>query len=213
MIVVGLVGRMAAGKSTVARMFGALGAHVLDADAIAHEVLDEPEVRRLVAERFGAAILAADGRVDRRALAGVVFGSDESAAAELAALEAIVHPRVRARMESALETLERTGGDAHAPPVVVLDVPLLVQAGWTDRCDRIVVVDCEESVRRRRLAERGIDAAQQAARDRAWSRGGDPRTAAPAKTVTVDAARDETYTSAQVGRIWSDLRHPSRPGR
>ena len=100
MIVVGLVGRMAAGKSTVARMFAALGAHVLDADAIAHEVLDEPEARRAVVARFGAGVAGPDGRVNRRALADVVFAGDAAAEAALADLEAIVHPRVRRRMEA-----------------------------------------------------------------------------------------------------------------
>lgn len=206
MIVVGLVGRMAAGKSTVARMFAALGAHVIDADALAHEVLDEPEVRRAVAARFGAGVLAADGRVSRRALADVVFGDGPGAAAALADLEAIVHPRVRDRMEAALAAHRRAEAAGGGPRVVVLDVPLLVQAGWAEACDRVVVVECDEEVRRRRLEARGIAAGQRAARDRAWDRGGDPRAAAPEKTLVVDASRDEAYTSSQVGTIWSGLR-------
>ena len=206
MIVVGLVGRMAAGKSTVARMFAALGAHVVDADAIAHEVLDDEDVRRAVADRFGAGVLAADGRVDRRSLGAIVFGGDERAALALADLEALVHPRVRERMQAALAAHRRAEAAGGGPRVVVLDVPLLVQAGWADACDRIVVVECAEPVRRARLEARGLDAAQQAARDRAWDRGGDPRTAAPRKTSVVDASRDESYTLTQVDRIWAELR-------
>lgn len=206
MIVVGLVGRMAAGKSTVARMFAARGAHVVDADAIAHEVLDTAEVRRAVADRFGDRVLAADGRVDRRGLAAIVFAGDERAAGALADLESIVHPRVRARMEAALAAHRRAEADGDGPRVVVLDVPLLVQAGWAEACDRIVVVECAEPVRRARLAARGLDAGQQAARDRAWDRGGDPRLAAPGKTSVVDASREETYTAAQVERVWTELR-------
>lgn len=205
MIVVGLVGRMAAGKSTVARMFAALGAHVIDADAIAHEVLDEPDVRQSVVTRFGAGVAGPDGRVSRRALADVVFAGDAAAEAALADLEAIVHPRVRERMEAALEALRRAEA-AGGPAVAVLDVPLLVQAGWAGACDRIVVVECAEPERRRRLEARGIGPSQRAARDRAWDRGGDLRAAAPGKTAVVDASRDETYTSEQVGRIWSQLR-------
>lgn len=205
MIVVGLVGRMASGKSTVARMFAAHGAHVVDADAIAHEVLDEPEVRRAVAARFGAGVLAADGRVSRRALAEVVFGRGPGAAAALADLEALVHPRVRDRMQAMLDGHRMAERAEAGPRVVVLDVPLLVRGGWVDACDRVVVVECEEGVRRARLAARGLDVEQQAARDRAWDRGGDPRAAAPAKTSVVDASRDEAYTAGQVGTIWSDL--------
>lgn len=206
MIVVGLVGRMAAGKSTVARLFAARGAHVIDADAIAHEVLDEPEVRRAVVARFGAGVAGADGRMDRRALADVVFAGDAAAEAALADLEAIVHPRVRRRMEAALAALRQAETAGGGPAVTVLDVPLLVQAGWAGACDRIVVVECEEPVRRRRLEARGIGPGQMSARDRAWDRGGDPRGAAPGKTTVVDASRDETYTASQVERIWSGLR-------
>jgi dephospho-CoA kinase len=206
MIVVGLVGRMAAGKSTVARMFGALGAHVIDADGLAHEVLDEPQVRRAVTDRFGAGVCGADGRVDRKRLATIVFAGSAAAERALADLEAIVHPRVRERMEAGLADHRRAEAAGGGPRVVVLDVPLLVQAGWADACDRIVVVECEESVRRQRLAGRGVEEAQQAARDRAWERGADPRTVAPGKTVAVDASGDEAYTSMQVGRIWSELR-------
>jgi dephospho-CoA kinase len=206
MIVVGLVGRMAAGKSTVARLFAAHGAHVIDADAIAHEVLEEPETRRAVAARFGGGVVGADGRVDRRGLAAIVFAGDGAAEAALTDLEAIVHPRVRERMEAALATHRRAEAAGGGPRVVVLDVPLLVQAGWVDACDRIVVVECEEPVRRARLAARGISAAQQASRDRAWERHGDPRAAASRKSAVVDASRDDAYTSSQVGRIWSELR-------
>lgn len=206
MILVGLVGKMAAGKSTVARMFAARGAHVIDADLLAHEVLDEPEVGQALAARFGAGVRAADGRVDRGRLAAIVFAEHAAAEAALADLEAIVHPRVRERMEAALAAHRRGEAADGRTRVVVLDVPLLVQAGWADPCDLVVVVECDEAVRLERLAARGIDAAQRAARDRAWSRGGDPRRAAPGKTVAVDASRDEAYTSSQVGRIWTNLR-------
>ena len=206
MIVVGLVGRMAAGKSTVARMFAALGAHVIDADALAHEVLDEPDVRRAVVSRFGAGVAGPDGRVSRPALADIVFAGDAVAEAALADLEAIVHPLVRRRMEAALAALRRAEAAGGPPTVAVLDVPLLVQAGWADACDRIVVVECAEPERRRRLEARGVDSRQRAARDRAWDRAGDPRTAAPGKTVVVDASGDETYTAEQVGRLWSGMR-------
>lgn len=206
MIVLGLVGRMAAGKSTVARMFAALGAHVVDADRLAHEVLDEGPVRAAVAARFGAEVVAEDGRIDRRRLAGLVFAGTPAAEAALVDLEAIVHPRVRGRMEAILAEHRRAEAADGTPRLVVLDVPLLVQAGWAPVCDRIVVVECDDAVRRERLAARGVGVEQQAARDRAWARGGDPAATAPHKTVSVDASGDEAYTSSQVGRIWSELR-------
>jgi dephospho-CoA kinase len=205
MIVIGLVGRIGAGKSTVARLFADLGAEVVDADAVAHEVLDEPEVRAAVVARFGAGVVGAEGRVSRAALAAQVFGPTPEQAAALADLEAIVHPPVRQRITARLaagRAAERADG---RPRVVVLDVPLLVHGGWDAACDRIVRVECEDSVRRARLVARGWSETQIAGRDRAWERtGGGPLPAA--KTVTVDTARDPAYTRREVERIWATLR-------
>ena len=204
MTVIGLVGRIGAGKSTVAKMFADRGGIVIDADALAHEVLDEPEVVRDIAARFGGETVDAAGRVRREALAGLVFGEDPSWEANLRDLEAIVHPRVRRRVVAALAACPSRARDG-AEPVVILDVPLLVQAGWDGLCDRIVVVDCEESVRTSRLAARGWSPRQIAARERAWERGF-VAPAAGSKAWRVDASADPAYTRSQVDRIWHDCR-------
>ena len=201
MIVIGLVGRIGAGKSTVARAFAARGAEVIDADRLAHEVLADPGAVAEVVARFGADVLAEDGRVRRPVLAERVFGPTSDHDAALRDLEAVVHPRVRARMEARLAELE-----AVEPAVVVLDVPLLMQAGWDQLCDRLVVVSCLEEVRQRRLDARGWPAAQRAARERAWSRG--ERLPAPQKTDVVDASGSVAYTRAQVDRIFELLVSP-----
>ena len=126
MTVVGLMGAIGAGKSTVAGMLRDLGAPVFDADREAHEVLAEL------------------GRTDRKAIAEQVF-RDPGA---LKALEAEVHPRVQARMEAWLKG--RTG------PAAVLDIPLLDEAGLALRCDALLFVDAPESLRAERLkASRG----------------------------------------------------------
>lgn len=197
-VVVGLVGRIAAGKSTVARALGALGAEVLDADAFAHEALDEPAVRDAVVARFGTGVLRDGARVDRRALATVVFRGDGAALAEL---ESIVHPRVRRRIDEALERVRTLPArDDGRRRVVVLDVPLLMQAGWDGICDRLLHVTCDETVRRRRIADRGWSNDERDRRDAAWNRGyRDP----PAeKTAVVDASRDLAYIQEQIGRFW-----------
>jgi dephospho-CoA kinase len=204
MTVIGLVGRIGAGKSTVARMFADRGGIVIDADALAHEVLDEPEVVQDIAARFGGETVDAAGRVRREALAGLVFGDDPCREANLRDLEAIVHPRVRQRVVAALAACRRCPTD-NAEPVVILDVPLLVQAGWDGLCDRIVVVECEESVRTSRLAARGWSPRHIAARDRAWERGF-VAPAAGSETWRVDASAEPAYTRSQVDRIWEECR-------
>lgn len=202
MIVVGLVGRIGAGKSTVARAFADLGAEVIDADRIAHEVLAEPEVVAALAARHGAEALDAAGAVRRPLLAERVFGPTPAHDAALADLEALVHPRVRRRIDERLTAIaarEPAGGQA----VVVLDVPLLMQAGWDRRCDRLVHVKCDEAERGRRVDLRGWPQPQRQARERAWERGYRPPP--PEKTLVVDAARDPAYTREQVGRIVESL--------
>jgi dephospho-CoA kinase len=205
MTIIGLVGRIGAGKSTAARRFAEHGATVVDADRHAHEALEDPQVIAEVAIRFGPGVIDARGRVDRSAMAGRVFGGTPAHDADRAALEAIVHPRVRRRLEAVLANeAARNLPGGHAP-TVVLDVPLLVQAGWDDLCTHLVVVECEDSVRRMRLAARGWSAEQIAARDRAWERGFHPPLAGPT-TWSVDASGDPAYTVVQVDRVWQAIR-------
>lgn len=207
MPVVGLTGLIGAGKSTVARQFGTLGAVVVDADAIAHRVLDEPEVRAAVAARFGPEVIAADGSVRRGVLAERVFGPGDAHAAALVDLERLVHPPVRARIAAAVRDALAAPRGAR-PPVVVLDVPLLAQSGFGPQSDMVVFVTCAEGLRRQRLAARNLSAEQQAAREAAWqrafARGG--AGAWPAeRTRTVDTSVGLAYTLNQVDRLWSEL--------
>ncbi len=142
MLVVGLTGSVAMGKSTTAAMFRARGMPVHDADAA---------VRRLYRGRAAADVEAAfpgvsvDGAIDRRRLAERVFGGE----AALARLEAIVHPLVR-ESEAAFLAICR----AEARRIVVLDVPLLLEAGGSDRVDVIVVVSADAAVQRARVLAR-----------------------------------------------------------
>lgn len=201
MIVVGLVGKIAAGKSTVARALEALGAQVIDADRLSHQVLADPEVVRLITERFGDGVIGPDGQVRRPGLAALVFGPTAAHDDALRDLEALVHPRVRRLMEKRLAEVE--GLPDAAGKVVVLDVPLLMQVRLDARCDRIVLVACEETERQRRLDARGWPAAQRAARERAWERRYRPPP--QEKTWLVDATSDPAYTRSQVGRFWDSL--------
>jgi dephospho-CoA kinase len=140
--VIGITGGVASGKSAVAALFAALGARVIDADALAREALEEPDVRNALALAFGPGILGADGKVDRRALAEAAFGPPP----RTGELNRIVHPSVRRRMQAAA----RAGrGPA------VFDAPLLLEAGMEADCDLVVFVDAPETVRRERARARG----------------------------------------------------------
>ncbi|GAB3964618.1 dephospho-CoA kinase [Streptomyces sparsus] len=141
MVKVGLTGGIGAGKSEVSRRLGELGALIIDADRLAREAVapGTPGHAGVVAE-FGTGILQEDGELDRAALGRVVFGDPQ----RLAALNAIVHPRV-AELSAALE--EAAGEDA----VVVHDVPLLAENGLAPLFDTVVVVDASPATQLDRL--------------------------------------------------------------
>ncbi|MCL5677221.1 MAG: dephospho-CoA kinase, partial [Firmicutes bacterium] len=132
MKVIGLTGGIASGKSTVTAMLRELGARVIDSDVLAREVVapGTPGLREVVAA-FGPGVLTPEGELDRKKLAGLVFGDGEARAR----LNAIVHPRVRERLAG---ELERAAGDGL--PVVVLDVPLLIETGLRELCQQVWVV-------------------------------------------------------------------------
>jgi len=149
MLRIGLTGNIASGKSTVSRRFAELGAHVIDADVLAREAV-APGTAGLavVIARFGDAVLRADGTLDRGRLRARVFGDP----AELAALNAIVHPEVgRLRGERAL------AAQADSVEVLVDEIPLLFEADLADQFDAIVFVDAPAEERLRRLMmDRGL---------------------------------------------------------
>lgn len=156
MIRVGLTGGIASGKSTVAGLFAAHGAIVIDADQLARAVV-APGTSGLadIVARFGPGVLDADGALDRAALGAIVFG-DEAA---LADLNAITHPRVAALRDA----IEREITDPYA--IVIHMIPLLVETGQADRYDAIVVVDVDERTQLERLmARNGLSAASAQAR-------------------------------------------------
>ena len=154
---VGLTGGIGSGKSAVLRLLAERGAVVVDADAIAREVV-EPGTPGLqaVADEFGDEVLAPDGSLDRGALAALVFSSSVS----LARLEAIIHPLVRARRQELLAAAAREGAD-----VVVEDIPLLVEKGMGRDFDLVVVVTAPVQARIDRLVRlRGLSEADVRAR-------------------------------------------------
>jgi dephospho-CoA kinase len=150
MLLVGLTGNIASGKSTVAQLFGRWGATLIDADALARQAVDVgmPAYHAIV-ERWGQSVTAPDGPIDRRELRQRVFSDSE----QLEALNAIVHPEVQ-RLRDQLVDDARRRGDR----IVVCDIPLLFERRLADQFDRIVLVDAPRPVRMERLVrDRGLE--------------------------------------------------------
>jgi dephospho-CoA kinase len=195
MLVVGLTGNIASGKSTVARRFAAHGVPVIDSDVLAREAvgLGTPALEQIAA-RWGAAVLAPDGTLNRAALRARVF-ADPS---ERAALNHIVHPVVEHRRRELIETARARGAR-----VVVCDIPLLFEVGLDRQVDLVIFVDAPSDLRRSRLIEsRGLDAAEASQMiDAQWPA---ERKRARAEFVIENDGSLEAL-EARVDAVWRDI--------
>lgn len=162
MITLGLVGTPASGKSRVASLLEASGAVRIDADQIAKQVLDRPELRDAIVRVFGADVIvefpsdrhggSTIHRVDRKKIASMVFGGDRQSRERLGQLESLVHPETRSEIRR--QWCLAAASDA---PLVVLDVPLLFESGWDLACDAVWCVDAPRTRRETWAAERSWD--------------------------------------------------------
>ncbi len=194
MLRVGLTGGIGAGKSEVSRRLAAQGAVVIDADAIAREVV-APGTDGLaeVIEAFGREVLGPDGELDRTRLGDIVFADPDLRAR----LNAIIHPRVGARMAER----EREAGPG---AIVVHDVPLIAENGLADAYDVVVVVDVAPRVQIERLVRhRGMNREQAAARMAAQATR-EQRLAIAG--IVIDNSGSLAELDRQVGDLWADLR-------
>jgi len=154
--VIGIVGGIGSGKSAVAELLSEAGCLVSDADALSRQAIDSPDIRDLLVSWWGPDVLDAGGRVDRTAVADRVF-SDR---AELDRLEGLLHPRVEAMRQAAFDAA------LDSVPALVIDAPLLLEAGLAAECDLIVFVDTPRDVRLQRVAaSRGWDEAEVSRRE------------------------------------------------
>ena len=145
MKVIGLTGGIGSGKSTVSRFLAELGVVILDADKVGHEAYKpDTEAWREVVAAFGRQILTPSGDINRKKLGEIVFSNAEA----LARLNQIMHPRMYDMVKAQLEEYQRQGVD-----VVVLEAPLLIEAGWASLVDEVWVTVASESTVLRRLKE------------------------------------------------------------
>ena len=152
MLKVGLTGGIASGKSVVGEMFAALGVHLIQADVIAHELMQPGQpVYNQVVERFGSQILNSDRTINRPKLAEAAFGRpDQSGPSRISELNHIVHPAVIRRQDEWMEEVGRR--DPHA--IAMVEAALIIEAGAATHFDRLVVVTCSEEQRILRFAQR-----------------------------------------------------------
>jgi dephospho-CoA kinase len=160
MLILGLVGGIASGKSLVANVLHDMGAVVLDADQAGHYVLRQPEVIAELKKRWGDKILDSNGQVIRREVAKIVFAHGNDA--ERKFLEQLTHPRIEELLKKELDAIRKS---PDPPPVIVLDAPLLFEAGWDQLCDKVLYVDAPRDIRLERAVARGWSTEQFAARE------------------------------------------------
>lgn len=195
MIHLALTGNIAAGKSSVARLFAEWGATIIDADAIVHELQQpgQPVLAQMV-RQFGREILRPDWRLDRPALRRRVLDDPDARAA----LEAIVHPAVVARREALIAEAEARGAT-----VVVSDIPLLFEAADPKAFDGVILVDAPAAIRRDRLITlRGLPAAEA---DRLMAAQMPSEQKRGRSDFIIDNAGSEADLEAAARRVWDEI--------
>jgi dephospho-CoA kinase len=197
--VIGIIGGIGSGKSTVAREFASLGCAVIDADAIGHELLVDPEVLGELRSRWGDEIFTDAGEVDRAVLSGIVFGSRD----ELDALNGILHPRIGLQMARAVEL---AGGD-ESVEAIVLDAALLMEAGWDGLCSHVIYVDTPRADRLQRVCE------QRGWEQENWSSREKMQISLDIKRrrcdYSIDGSSSVSHLRQQVRKVYPRITHPA----
>ncbi len=189
--VIGLTGGIGSGKSTVACFLAELGAIIIDADKIGHQVLKEnSEIRRQVVAAFGQQVTAADGSIGRKKLGKIVFSNAQS----LSRLNQIMHPPIYKMVKAHLEEYRQRG-----VKVVVVEAPLLLEAGWTSLVDEVWVTVAPEDTVLRRLKEKWLSQKEALARLRSQMPAAE-RVKHAAVVIDTDCSLDEL--KVKVKEVW-----------
>ena len=195
-LIVGLTGSIACGKTTVANIFRNLGADVIDADLIGHQVLrDDPVVYKKVVSTFGKGILKDNGEIDRAKLSRIVFNSSD----HLRMLNEIVHPPVIDRINDEIKQ-RISSSKCH---IIILEIALLIETNMTHMVDSIVVVYADEDAQMKRLSQRGLSSED--ARKRISSQMSSYEKARFADFIVYNN-NSLSNTTRQVNEIWQSLR-------
>jgi dephospho-CoA kinase len=205
-IVIGLTGNIATGKSAVMRMLAGLGAHIIDADQVAHRAIAPGgPAYRAVLEAFGTDLAREDSTINRRQLAEIVFADP----AALVRLEAIVHPAVHELVRQEIGRIEAEADPSGPEPVVVIEAIKLLEAGMSiSLCDQVWVVTASPEQQLRRLAERrGVPEGEARRRMAAQS----PQAVKVGQAdVVIDNSGTLEETAAQVQAAWATFVEPRR---
>ena len=193
MKIIGIVGGIASGKTSAAQIFEQSGAVVLSADEIGHRVLQEAGIRQAAVERWGSEILDSSGKIDRKRLATIVFQDEE----DLVFLEKLTHQRIRDQISVALQNLAQNHTAA-----VILDAPLLLEAGWESLCDVIVFIESSLENREKRAADRGWTP-EELARRESRQLSLQKKRASTSYTIHNDGSTDEL--EEEICRVWDSL--------
>jgi dephospho-CoA kinase len=200
MLVIGVAGGIASGKSLIAEGFRTLGAFILDADRVGHEVLRDQDVMEALYRRWGNGVLDAQGQVVRSAVAEIVFAPPPAGPEELAFLESVTHPRIEQRLESEIDRVRAS----QRFPAVVLDAAVLFEAGWSSLCDRIVFVEAPRALRRQRARERGWSEQQFTSREATQQPLASKRDRAD---VVIKNSETPSEAFRQVAEAWNSFIH------
>jgi len=193
---IGLVGGIASGKSCVSQLFRDLGAEVINADQLAHQVMQDSAVIQLLVQRWGEIVIDDKQQLDRSAIAKVVFAETKSGQAELDWLESQLHPRIRSMIEP---KLDRWRSDPKVS-AAVLDAPVLIKAGWHLLCDELVFVEASLPIRLQRARKRGWADGELQRREKLQTPLSEKRRLS---TFVIQNDGDSEFTARQVKAFWN----------
>ncbi len=193
-LVIGILGGIGSGKSTVAQILSDMGCAVIEADKIAHSVLQSEPVKAQIKKTFGPNTLDTAGNIDRKKLAARAFEKPEL----ISMLNSAIHPAVFKETKKLIADYQQT--DAKA---IVIDMPLLAEVGWEKNCDTLIFIECSEQKRLKRITKKGTIDAEQVKKREKFQISLDKKTKMAQYIINNDA--DKAQLKIQTERIFSLL--------